>query len=294
MDRGKIQFFLSEVLRNFTRNAVMQITAIGTVTVMILLLGTLLFARQTLADIGENVTSRIEISVFMDKVKTKPDDVKRAIATLKRDPRVRSVRYVPKAEGLRELSERLHGRVDTALLTENPLPDKLRVRVVDPSQVVAVAAFAAKLPKVADVEYQPEVVAKLLRLVDVVGKVGLAFVALLVFTAAIIISNTIRLTVYARRREIAIMQLVGASPTYVRLPFICEGLISGVSGALVAVILLAIGYWQLWEKLLQTLPFLPLAGGGPNFALFMLELIAAGAVVGVAAAWFSVGRYLRA
>jgi cell division transport system permease protein len=293
MDRGKIQFFLSEVWRNFTRNVVMQLTAIGTVTVMILLLGTFLFARETLGKIGQNITGKIEISAYLSD-KTTPADAKRLISSLKRDPRVRSVSYIPKAEGLRQMSERLRGQIDTSLLTSNPLPDALRVRVVDPAQVPAVAAVVAKLPGVADVEYQRDAVERLLRFVDVMGKVGLAFVALLVVTAAIIISNTIRLTVYARRREIAIMQLVGASGTYIRLPFIFEGLLTGLAGALIAVLLLALGYWQLWQKFLQALPFLPLNGAAVDFGLFVFELLAVGARVGIIAAWFSVGRYLRA
>jgi len=293
MDRGKIFFFLSEVWRNFTRNVVMQLTAIGTVTVMILLLGTFLFARETLGAIGKNITGKIEISVYLND-KTSPADAKQLMATIKRDPRVLSVTYIPRAEGLRQMSERLRGQIDTALLTSNPLPDALRIRVVDPAQVTAVAGAVAKLPKVGDVEFQRDAVERLLRFVDVMGKIGLAFVGLLVLTAAIIISNTIRLTVYARRREIAIMQLVGASGTYIRLPFIFEGLVTGLAGALVAVILLALGYWQLWTKFLQALPFLPLNGSAVDFTLFVFELLGVGALVGLIAAWFSVGRYLRA
>jgi cell division transport system permease protein len=293
MDRGKILFFLSEVWRNFTRNVVMQLTAIGTVTVMILLLGTFLFARETLGAIGKNITGKIEISVYLSD-KTSPADAKHLMVTIKRDPRVLSVAYIPRAEGLRQMSERLRGQIDTSLLTSNPLPDALRIRVVDPAQVTAVAGAVAKLPKVSDVEFQRDAVERLLRFVDVMGKIGLAFVGLLVLTAAIIISNTIRLTVYARRREIAIMQLVGASGTYIRLPFIFEGLVTGLAGALVAVILLAIGYWQLWTKFLQALPFLPLNGSAVDFTLFIFELLGVGALVGLIAAWFSVGRYLRA
>jgi cell division transport system permease protein len=270
----------------------MQLTAIGTVTVMILLLGTFLFARETLGAIGKNITGKIEISVYLTD-KSSAADAKRLMAAIKRDPRVRSVTYTPKAEGLRQMSERLRGQFDTSLLTSNPFPDALHVSLVDPTQVTAVAAVVAKLPGVEKVEYQRDVVERVLRFVDVMGKIGLAFVALLVATAAIIISNTIRLTVYARRREIAIMQLVGASGTYIRLPFIFEGLITGLAGALVAIILLGIGYWQLWQKFLQALPFLPLNGPSVDFTLFIFELLAVGALVGLVAAWFSVGRYLR-
>jgi cell division transport system permease protein len=270
----------------------MQVTAIGTVTVMILLLGTLLFAQETLGRIGGNEIAKIEISAFMTD-KATPADAKRLAATLKRDPRVKAVTYVSKAEGLRQMRDRMRGQIDTSLLTSNPLPDALRIRVVDPNAVHAVADSVRKMPNVANVEYQRDFVDRLLRLYDVMSKIGVAFIILLVLTAAIIISNTIRLTVFARRREIAIMQLVGASGTYIRLPFIFEGLLDGVIGAVLAVALLGIGRWQLWPRLEAALPFFPLQDASSSFGLFALQLLAVGALVGIVAAWISVGRYLR-
>ena len=291
MDPGRIRFFLSEVGRNFTRNLVMQLTAIGTVTITILLLGGFLFTRATLGAIASDAVHKIEISVFLND-RASDRDVRRAIAAIARDRRVKSVVYVPKAEGLRQLRERLRGQIDTSLLTANPLPDALRVRVVDPARVAVVAART--LPNVAHVEYAQDAVEKLLAVSEVLGRIGLAIVVLLVLTAAIIISNTIRLTVFARRREIAIMHLVGASGAYISLPFICEGLIAGVVGAALAVALLALGRVQLLPKLAAALPWLPLHTSGINEWLFALELLGVGAAVGIAASWFSVGRYLRA
>ena len=293
MDPGRIRFFLSEVWRNFTRNLVMQLTAIGTVTITILLLGGFLFTRETLGTIASDAVRKIEISVFLnDRVSER--DVQRTIVAIERDRRVKGVVYVPKAEGLRQLRERLRGQIDTSLLTANPLPDALRVRVVDPARVRAVASFVRTLPNVAHVEYARDAVEKLLAVSEVLGRIGVAIVALLVLTAAIIISNTIRLTVFARRREIAIMHLVGASGTYISLPFVCEGLIAGVAGASLAVALLAVGRIQLLPKLATALPWLPMHTGGFNPWLFALELLGVGAAVGIVASWFSVGRYLRA
>ena len=129
-----------------------------------------------------------------------------AAIAYRQDPRVESVDYVPKAEGLRRMRERAPARPDRhdPLLTSNPLPDALHVRVVDAGTVSAVAAHVRKLPHVADVQYAHDAVERLLRLSDVVGKIGIATWAVLIFTASIIISNTIRLTVYARRRDVAI------------------------------------------------------------------------------------------
>ena len=292
MDSGRIRFFLSEVRRNFTRNLVMQLTAIGTVAVTIVLLGSFLFARATVGAIGDDVIKKIEISVFL-RASASPADAKKLEARLERDPHVASVTYVPKAEGLRELRERLRGQIDTSMLTSNPLPDALRVRVVDPARARDVAAFARKQPQVENVAYATDIVQKLLVLSDVLGRIGLGIVILLVATAAIIISNTIRLTVFARRREIAIMQLVGASGFYIRMPFICEGFIDGFLGAAIALVLLGFARAQLLPKFFAAVPFLPLHAANIDVLAFGLVLLGVGAAVGLVASWFSVGRYLR-
>jgi cell division transport system permease protein len=293
MDWGRVSFFFGEVWRNFTRNLTMQLTAIGTVTVMIVLLGSFLFTQATIGAIGDDVLKKIEISVFLRDTAS-PADAKALAAQLSTDRRVRSVVYIPKSLGLQQMRDRLRGQIDTSLLTSNPLPDALRVRLVDPSNVRAVAISIRKNRFVANVEYADDAVQKLLRLSDVLGRIGLGIVALLVLTAAIIISNTIRLTVFARRREIAIMQLVGASSIYIRLPFIFEGFLDGLLGAVLALALLQLARFQLVPKLAAALPFMPLRIASMNQATFALELLVVGATVGIVASWLSVGRYLRA
>ncbi len=290
MDWGKVQFFLGEVFANFTRNAAMQFTAIGTVAVTIVMLGTFLFVRETLTSFGQGILKQIEIAVYLDD--SVGDDQAKTLATnLAADPRVAAARYVPRAQGLREMRERLGSDFDTSLLTANPLPNAFRVQLRDAADVPAVAATIQKMPGVAKVDFAADTVTKLLRAADVVGRVGLGMIALLVLTAAIIIANTIRLTVFARRREIAIMQLVGATGTYIRMPFIAEGVIAGLAGALVAIAVLAVGETQVVPKIAATLQFVPFH---VNELQLAGELLLTGAAVGLVASWFSVGRYLRA
>jgi cell division transport system permease protein len=101
------------------------------------------------------------------------------------------------------------------------------------------------------------------------------------------------LTVFARRREIAIMQLVGATNTYIRLPFICEGLLDGVFGALVAIALLTIARAALWPKLLDALPWVQLTAAPIDPRVLACEQLIVGAAIGIVASWISVGRHLR-
>jgi len=290
VDWGKVQFFLGEVVANFTRNAAMQFTAIGTVAVTVVMLGTFLYVRETLATFGHGILQQIEIAVYLDDAVT--DAQAQALAaTMAGDERIVAARYVPRAQGLREMRQRLGRDFDTSLLTANPLPNAFRVQVRNADDVPAVAAAVAKLPGVAKVDYAADTVTKLLRAADVVGRLGLALIALLVLTAAIIIANTIRLTVFARRREIAIMQLVGATNMYIRMPFIAEGIIAGVVGAAVAIAVLAVARLQIVPKLAAALQFVPFQ---VNELQLAGELLAVGAAVGLLASWFSVGRYLRA
>ncbi len=290
VDWGRLRFFLGEVFANFTRNAGMQLTAIGTVAVTIVLLGAFLYVRDTLQTFGTGVLSQIEIAVYL-KDGVADAAAKNLGAKLAHDPRVAVAAYVPKRDGLRRMRDVLGKDFDTSLLTSNPLPDTYKVRVKDPDQVSAVAAWIAKDGRVAKTDYAADTVQKLLKTAAVLGRVGIALIALLSLSAAVVIANTIRLTVFARRREIAIMQLVGATSTYIRMPFIAEGMLAGVLGAAVAIGVLALAEHQVVPKLAATLAFVSFR---VNDTALALELLAAGAAVGLVASWFSVGRHLRA
>ncbi|MGC2129360.1 MAG: permease-like cell division protein FtsX [Candidatus Aquilonibacter sp.] len=293
MDSGKVKFFLGEVLRNFTRNAGMQATAIGTVAMTIVLLGAFLFVHQALAGLGSNLLNQIEISVyFKSDVSSAQEDALRS--ALAHDPRIASTQFVPKKQGLTELSAETHGSIDaSSLLTENPLPDKLRVWVHDPQGVAAMADELQTRPGVDKVLYPQDVVARLLTLGAVLRRLGIGVIALFLIVAGVIISNTIRLTVFARRREISIMQLVGATNMYIRAPFICEGLLDGILGSLIAVLILVVARYALWPKLLIALPWIQLNATPIDGPALVATLVAAGGAIGVVASWISVGRHLR-
>jgi cell division transport system permease protein len=292
LDSGKVKFFLGEVLRNFSRNTGMQMTAIGTVAITIVLLGLFLFVRGALADVGSRLLDQIEVSAYLRSDAT-PAQVAAIARYLAQDPRVASAQYVPKKQGLAELRDRTKGTIDTALLTENPLPDKFRIKARVPDDVPDVAASVRRLNGVENVVYGQQIVQRMLELGGVLRRIGIGVIVVFFAVAGIIISNTIRLTVYARRREIAIMQLVGATSTYIRLPFICEGLLDGLIGALVAVALLAIARTALWPRLLEALPWAQLTVMPVDSRVLAAELVLVGATIGIVASWVSVGRHLR-
>ena len=292
MDFGRFRFFIAEVFANLTRNAGMQLTAIGTVAVTVVLLGAMLFVRESVSHVGAQVLDQIEISVYLADTVTDAgaSALKARIAS---DPRVIDIRYIPKEEGFKEMSARLSGEIDTSLMTSNPLPNAFRLRVRRPQSVPGVAARVERLPGVARVNYARDIVAKLLRIADIAERLGLVVIGILLLVASVIISNTIRLTVFARRREIAIMQLVGATSSYIRAPFIFEGLIDGLLGAGFAVGILTVARMELLPKLFAAIPFFPMAQVVVDEHLIVIELLCAGALLGTFASWFAVGRYLR-
>jgi cell division transport system permease protein len=292
LDSGKVKFFLGEVSRNFTRNTGMQATAVGTVAITIILLGLFLFVRGALTDLGGKLLDQIEVSAYLRSDVT-PAQTAAIARFLKQDPHIASAQFVPKKQGLAELRARTKGAIDTALLTENPLPDKFRIKARDPDGVPAVAASVGRLSGVDNVVYGQKIVQRLLQLGAVLRRIGIGVIVVFFAVAGIIISNTIRLTVYARRREIAIMQLVGATSTYIRLPFICEGLLDGVIGALLAVALLAAARAALWPRLLEALPWAQLTLAPVDVRMLAAQLVAVGAAIGVVGSWISVGRHLR-
>jgi cell division transport system permease protein len=292
LDSGKVKFFLGEVSRNFTRNTGMQATAVGTVAITIILLGLFLFVRGALTDLGGKLLDQIEVSVYLRSDVT-PAQTAAIARFLKQDPHIASAQFVPKKQGLAELRARTKGAIDTALLTENPLPDKFRIKARDPNGVPAVAASVGRLSGVDNVVYGQKIVQRLLQLGAVLRRIGIGVIVVFFAVAGIIISNTIRLTVYARRREIAIMQLVGATSTYIRLPFICEGLLDGVIGALLAVALLAAARAALWPRLLEALPWAQLTLAPVDVRTLAAQLVVVGAAIGVVGSWISVGRHLR-
>ncbi|MGA7356742.1 MAG: permease-like cell division protein FtsX [Candidatus Cybelea sp.] len=292
MDSGKVKFFLGEVSRNFTRNTGMQATAVGTVAITIILLGLFLFVRGALTNLGGKLLDQIEVSAYLRSDVT-PAQTAAIARFLKQDPHIASAQFVPKKQGLAELRARTKGAIDTALLTENPLPDKFRIKARDPDGVPAVAASVGRLTGVDNVVYGQKIVQRLLQLGAVLRRIGIGVIVVFFAVAGIIISNTIRLTVYARRREIAIMQLVGATSTYIRLPFICEGLLDGVIGALLAVALLAAARAALWPRLLEALPWAQLTLAPVDVRMLAAQLVVVGAAIGVVGSWISVGRHLR-
>jgi cell division transport system permease protein len=288
------EFLLLETFTGIRRNAFMSLAAVSTITVSLLLLGGLRLTIANLTQMAETLAGRFEMRVFLHThlPTAQRDSLWKEISAL---PGVTGCRLVSKEEAWPQFRRRLQGAVDlTDLEGENPLPDSFVVRVADLTRMGAVADQIRRLRGVDDVldtHEEAERVASLTRAVRAGGTLG---VVLLVAVAAIIVGNTIRLTVYARRKEIGIMQLVGATNACVQTPFVLEGTLHGLVGALLALLLLGAGYTYLHDQIRQSLPFLELLPPSTSLVLSQSSiLLGVGAGLGLLTSALSVHRYLR-
>jgi cell division transport system permease protein len=293
LDWGKVRFFWAEVAQNFTRNFAMAVTAIGTIAISIVILGTFLFVRTSVDQTMKNILGQVAIAVYLHDDASGPA-VDALMKSLQADPRVDSVRYVSKRQALINLRQSLRGQFNLNTLNTNPLPNAIIVHMLTPDDVPVLAADLKTKRVVANVNYGSIVTEKLLRVEKVATAVGLGVVALLIVATGLIMYNTIRLTVFARQREIRIMQLVGATGWAVRWPFVFEGILSGFFGAAVGLLALGIGYHALAPKLVVNLPFIPFNPAQVPLPHLALELLLVGVLVGMLSSMLSVGRYLKA
>jgi cell division transport system permease protein len=273
---GRFLFFLSEAYRALRRNAAPSIAAIVTISITVLLVGVLVPVLNASGSKTEDVRDQIALKVFMYK------DVKEAeITGLQKEiqsiPHVAQVEYISSEDALKVLETDLEEKdILSALNNRNPLPPSFNVRLDDPDNLEAVQASLSP----ADSSGQPQPISGAIEEVvtadqteqirEVTGavKILLAVIAVLLGVASLfLVGNTIRLSIYARRREVEVMRLVGATNWFIRWPFVIEGMVVGVFGAMIAVGILFLGKVTIVDPLsekfalvenLNTIAFIPL------------------------------------
>jgi cell division transport system permease protein len=291
-------FFLGEALRSFRRSPFMALIAAGSIAMALMAQGAYWLCVKNARYLLGQMEARVELVAYFHEGL---DDagLQAAAAALKALPGCTGVKLVSSEDAVRELSSDPDVKPMLEVLDKNPLPASARLQV-DPATrsaegLQALAAKARQVAGVDAVDYGRETVEKLLAVFGVARLV--LWLAGLVFSVAalLIVSNVIRLTVFARREEVSIMKLVGASNTFIRLPFLAESALLGLAGGMVASGVLK-GLGQLLsyrihsELRLDPAAFFPV-GVTPEFAG---QLAAAGLGLGLLAGVFSVGRHLKA
>jgi cell division transport system permease protein len=291
-------FLIGEAGRNIRRNGMMSLAALSTVAITLAVFGGASFTLYRLNQYLDALPRQFEIAVFVDVKRTPAEtrDLRQRVAAL---PGVSNVTVFSRDQAWAEMQQDdAKRRTDlTANVGANPLPDRLDVRVTDPRATLRIAEQLrkkARFPEIDSVRDDRETVERLLAAARLVRNVG-GIIALLLFVAsAIVIQNTIRLTVVARRREIRIMQLVGATAAFIRLPLVLEGILYGAVGALLAGGMVLYVAWQIAQYTSHIETPLSQAVPPPLSPSVMLGiLVLAGAVVGLVGSVLSIRRFLK-
>ena len=288
------EYFIREVCISIKRNNWMSFASISTVAVSLFVLGMFLIIVLNMNRMASMLESQVQISVYLkdDLSEDAEQDVGAKIKALQG---IESVKYVGRDEAKERLSERLGEQkyLLDALDDKNPLPNAFEVTVKQPTMVETAAKAIEKFGGVESVKYGQDVVEHLFDMTRLVRIFGFTLMLLLAGATLFIISNTIRLTVFARRREIAIMKYVGATDEFIRWPFVLEGIVLGCIGGLISAIVLRSFYAGVTNKVYDTLAFFPLIPQYPFMNYVSVAIILLGMVIGAAGAWVSLKRFLK-
>ena len=292
---GRISFFFKEAFGSLRRNYFMTIAALVTVFLSIVVLGGVLVFVYTSDALLQEVEQKVEITVYL-VADPDPDAtaVKEMTAEITSWPEVKSVVYVSKVDALESLKEDFKDNPEILEnLTSNPLPASFEIALVDPQTVDEVAARFEGDPIVDEVRYGKEIADKLFAFTSQARNFMLIFIVLLGIVAILLISNTIRLSIFARKREVEIMKLVGATNWFIRWPFVIEGVTVGFLGAAVAAaVVLALNAY-LVDKIRDSLPFMSVPLDAVPYVLVVVILLAVGVVIGAAGSGIGLRRFLK-
>ena len=289
---------------NFWRNGIVSIASVLTMTVTLFVVGSLFLGSAFLTSSLDEVKNKVDISVSF-KVDADADEIIALKKDLSLQPEVKSVDYIGRDQELADFKE---AHKDNAILlqsleeTGNPFGARLNIKAIDPAQYDAIARFLANRNDpslggasiIDQISYKKDVVDKLVGLIATGKKVGLAISIVLILLSILVTFNTISLAIYISRDEIAVMRLVGAGESYVRYPFLVEGIISGIISAFLSLALLYPS--TLWVRNVTAGIF----GGVDlasyyinNFAQIFLLLTVCGIILGIIASFWATRKYAK-
>jgi cell division transport system permease protein len=292
----RLGFFLREAVRGLRRSSAPALAALLTVLLTALVLGVFIPIVQATTGTANEVRGRVVLDVYV-KADASPADRSEVQRTLEGTANVKSVEFISKNEALEELGRKIETDEAIELLGTNPLPDLFRVTPEDPDRldVIEDSLMAGGRPALAgidDVKNREGETDKILSATGLVKALAAGLAALLVFASIALIANTIRLSIFARRREVEVMKLVGATNWFIRWPFVIEGVVVGFLGGLLAVLLLAIAKQTFIDPLSDDFALLA-APDTIDFPLLVALLMVACVAVSALGSGLTLRRFLK-
>jgi cell division transport system permease protein len=291
---SRVRLLFSEAWSSIRMNLSTTFAATMTVLIGMCLLGLFIALGTWVLSWSNHIQRELEVHVYFQSNATKQQE--HAVYTkLRNDSRVKRVTFISKAEALKSMKKNFKD-LTTIPLPSNPLPDSYIVvpKKAAYTPVIGKAVRNARWAGVDNVRWGSATAKRVLTIAKVISLVFLIAVVLLVVASTLLIANTIRLSIFARRREIEVMKLVGATNWFIRGPFMLEGLVCGFVGSVLAVILLVLG------KAIALPSILPHIGGGSdsdvhalNFTFNAIALLAAGLLLGATGSAVTLRRFLQ-
>jgi cell division transport system permease protein len=290
----RIGFFLREAIRATRRSSASSFAALATVLVTMLMLGVFIPIVQATNGAANTVRSRVEVDVYFKSSATKADEA-RVRQKINQVPHVNRVKFVSKKQALAQQE-----KSDPAaykLLGANPLPDTFQVIPTDPKYVLSVRNALTPNggtidPSVQKVSNKRSDTKKILQVTNLVTITAAVLTVLLVIASVLLIANTIRLSLYSRRREVEVMKLVGATDWFIRWPFVIEGTVVGAAGAALALVVLAVTKVFVLDPLANNWTLIA-APKTISFIALIGVLMGAGVLVSAVGSGLSLRRFLR-
>jgi len=275
----------------------MTLASVGAVTTTLLLVSVFLALMMNLNHVAANIEEDVQIKVLIDVTAT-DEEISELGQSIESLNRVASVEFSSRDQELEDLISSMGDEGDAFSLLdedENPLNDAYIVKAFEPQDTIELAEEIETMNRVEKINYGQGVVENIFKFNNYARNIGLILIVALLFTAIFLISNTVKITIIARRREIEIMKLVGATNWFIRWPFFIEGLLLGVLGSIIPITLLFTGYYFLDKnadvvnqfEFITILPFNPFVWQLSGIVLLI------GAVIGVWGSVMSVRKFLK-
>ncbi|MBN3033249.1 MAG: ABC transporter permease [Candidatus Saganbacteria bacterium] len=290
---SSLEFFIIEAFRSFRRSALMTTVAIVTITVSLTIFGAFLLLILNLGNVVGTISSRLDLVAYTGK-NLSLEEAGAIQVRLAKLPGVERVEFTSKTEAWKKFREDFGGQLNLEeTVHDNPLPHAFALSVRTPELLPVVAKEVADLGVIEEVRYSGRLIDQMRSLVSAVRVGGLSLIVLLSFATLLIVVNTIRLTVLARETDIYIMKLVGATDTFVKWPFIIEGVMIGLIGGGASCLILKLSYESVAARLALALPFLPIFTNQLVLTLIYAAVILGGTALGMLGGQISVSRALK-
>ncbi len=292
MKFNTLVYHFRQSLNGFKRSGIMAMATISTVAASLMILGAFLLFHGNLNLLLQNLQGQLKVNFYL-KDGASEREISEFIQGLKQEPVVRDFEIISKADALDLLRKDL-GEDSVLLdnLSRNPLPNTITVTLHPTEEIRAFREKYAANPMIESSSSGKDWVEQILNLIHLAKVSGTFIVVFLGLASLFIISNTIRLTVFARRHEIEIMRLVGATNWFIRSPFLMEGVLQGIAGALIATLFLAFGYGLLQDRLLMFFPELKLLSSQADLIQLYLKLFFLGIALGLLGSLLSLRKFL--